>query len=142
MPSSKPLRALLASALIAVVSTVISGGFIFAQGPSGIYVFAVMPFTIALVAAWYVHAIDAMLISTALTAGAMLLLGWLLDCIGSLAWLLPDICVALVAGAILGVLVRAIGQHFRQPSALMDEWPGDGHIEQAEGADETEDEDQ
>jgi len=115
MAASKIWRAIVVGTLITVLMSALCGVLVFANSEATGYVFLALPFAVAVVTAWYVHAIDAMLISAALTTAAFLLIGWLCDYMEHLIIMLPMIGASLVGGAILGLLIRAYIRRLRAP---------------------------
>jgi len=118
MPPSKPLNAILGGAMVALTLGPIGGGLIVASSETewlGVYVLLALPFAIAIVTAWFVHAIDAMLITAILSVSVFFLIGWLCECRELLLLMSPWLCVSMVAGAFAGVIVRAAGRRWRTP---------------------------
>jgi len=118
MTPSKPANAILGGAMVALILGPIGGSLNFASSETdglGVYVLLALPFAIAIVTAWFVHAIDAMLITSILSASTLILVGWLCDCGELLVLMLPRLCVSMVAGAFAGVIVRAACRRWRTP---------------------------
>jgi hypothetical protein len=111
MTPSEPCRAVFIATMTAIPIALLSGALL-ASGEHtaawGVYAFIALPFVSATAAAWFVHAINAIMIAGILSAIALLAIGWLCDCLPGLLMLWPYVGSATAAGGIVGLFARAI----------------------------------
>ena len=108
----QPQRAFVGGTMTAVPLALLSGILLAIGGDGtdyGFYVLHFLPFATGVVTAWFVHAVDAILLTaflSAICASALVVILGGVESIGALVHLLVPMFAAAVLGAVVGLFVR------------------------------------
>jgi hypothetical protein len=111
MTSTQPRYAVIGGVIVAAVFALASAGLIVA-GPEtamwGVYLLLALPVAAGVVTGWYLHAVDAMLLTAFLAAVAFFAIGLGLDVIRGLVYFLPPLFIGTLVGPVVGFLTRRL----------------------------------